>query len=123
MRVAIIGSRSITDRDKVNQIIFKFLSQANVPIPVILSGGAVGVDSLALDYAKEHGYDYILFEPYHLLDRRAEFKPDFFFARNRQIVKNADCVLAIWDTKSKGTEHTIKYAQSLNKPVTVIKVI
>ena len=38
------------------------------------------------------------------------------------MIDNADKVLALWDTKSKGTEYGIKYAQKKELPVMVVKV-
>lgn len=37
------------------------------------------------------------------------------------MINNADRVLAIWNTKSKGTEYGIKYSQK-EIPVSVVKV-
>ena len=42
-------------------------------------------------------------------------------AEGKQIIDNADRVLAIWDGVSKGTEHGIKYSQKTGKQVMVIK--
>ena len=41
--------------------------------------------------------------------------------RNEQMVDLADEVLVIWDGKSKGTAHTIRYAEKQEKRVRVVK--
>lgn len=124
MRVAIVGSRGIIDHETVFHIISEYLEHnvsrdGNVSL---LSGGASGVDSIVMQYAASHGIDFYLFKPYHMLDNTVEFSPKYFFVRNRQIVNNADKVLAIWDGESKGTKHTIEYAEKKNVPVEVVKL-
>lgn len=122
MRLAIVGSRSITDPSAVFPLIDMFIREQNVGgSPVILSGGATGVDSLVKKYAEVQGFDFIEFLPYHMIDK-VEFSPRYFFSRNRQMVHNADKVLAIWDEKSTGTQHTIRYSQKVGVPVMVYKV-
>lgn len=122
MRIAIVGSRCIKDKDRVYPIVQRFLKDHTHGTVTIVSGGASGVDALAIEYAKSVGLDSIIFEPYHVLDRKVEFSPKYFFIRNKQIVDNCDKVLAIWDGKSGGTEHTIKYAYSHQKPIMVVKL-
>ena len=108
MKLLIIGSRSITDFD------------LSLYIPketdTIISGGAEGIDSLAEQYADRHRLSkYILRPRYDLYGRAAPLK------RNEQMVDMADAVLVIWDGRSKGTQHTIKYAEKANKPLSVVQ--
>ena len=116
MKLCVIGSRTITDKDLIARKI------DDVAPLVILSGGAKGVDTLAKEYAYEKSIDFIEFLPYHLLDQRVEFSSKYFFVRNKQMIDNADMLLAFWDGESKGTQHGIKYAQKKNVPYVVIKV-
>ena len=53
---------------------------------------------------------------------KTSFNSKYFFIRTKQILNNADELLAIWDTNSKGTEYAIKYAQKLGIPVKVVKI-
>lgn len=121
MKIAIVGSRTITDPVFVFSVIDKFLTDHCVGQPVIISGGAKGVDSLVRKFAETRGYDFIEFLPYHLVDKEVEFNSRYFFARNRQMINNADKVLALWDGKSTGTLHAIRYSQKIETPVMVIK--
>lgn len=121
MRIAIIGSRSITDPEIVFTAIDRFVKDQCVGKPVIISGGAKGIDELAKKWAGVQGLDFIEFLPYHLVDKGVDFSPKYFFARNRQIIQNADKVLAIWDGESTGTLHSIRYAQKIGVPVMIIK--
>ena len=104
MKAAIIGSRSI---ETLNLSEFLPLN-----ITTIVSGGAAGVDTLAAEYAKELGLEFVEFLPeYEKYGRSAPL------IRNRQIVENCDEVFAFWDGQSRGTIHTVNYAKKLGKPV------
>ena len=106
MKIAVVGSRGITISD-----IGKYISNADE----VVSGGAVGVDSCAANFAREKGIRLTVFLPqYDLYGRAAPI------IRNRQIVDYADKVIAFWDGSSKGTLSVIKYAQSINKECEII---
>lgn len=122
MRICIVGSRTIDDPAVVFPIIDNFIKSQVIGKPTVLSGGAKGVDSLAKKWSDVNGLDFIEFLPYHMLDTTVEFSSKYFFTRNRQMLQNADKVLAIWDEKSTGTLHAIRYCQKINTPVMVIKV-
>jgi len=121
MKICIIGSRSIDKAEFVIPILDKFMKDHVVGTPVILSGGAKGVDQITKSYAKANNINLVEFLPYHLIDNRTPFSSKYFFLRNKQMIDNADKVLIIWDTRSKGTEYGIKYAQKIKIPVMVIK--
>jgi len=109
MRLAIVGSRSIktADLDKL------------IPVKpdVIVSGGAVGVDTLAEVWARKNGIQTLVFKPeWNKYGRSAAFRRDY------TIVDNADAVLALWDGISKGTMHTVNYARSVGKPVQLVRM-
>lgn len=107
MKIAIIGSRSITDFD-LSEHIPKDTTE-------IVSGGAMGVDSLARSYAILKGLKLTEFLPdYKRFRKCAPLK------RNIHIVEYSDCVLAFWDGKSRGTKHVINLCRERNKPIKVI---
>jgi predicted Rossmann fold nucleotide-binding protein DprA/Smf involved in DNA uptake len=117
MRVAVVGSRTITDRARIEDALDTALEMwvhPEDPI-VLLSGGAKGVDTVAREIAKDRGYDFLLFKPYHMLDGQAEYSPRYFFVRNKQIADNADVVVAVWDGASSGTKHMIDYCKKHKK--------
>ena len=106
MKIAVVGSRSITVAD-----LRKYLSDCEE----IVSGGAVGVDSCAAEYAQKNGLKLTVFLPeYHTYGRAAPI------VRNKKIVEYADKVLAFWDGSSKGTLSVIKYAEKIGKPCGII---
>lgn len=109
MKVAIIGSRGISD----------FALDTLVPPEAteILSGGARGVDTLARTWAESHGLPCREFLPDYLrYGRGAPLK------RNADIVREADLVIAIWDGKSSGTAFTIAECERTGKPCRVIRI-
>jgi predicted Rossmann fold nucleotide-binding protein DprA/Smf involved in DNA uptake len=117
MRLAVVGSRTITDFDTVKAAIYEAIEQYASPDDaiVIVSGGAKGVDTVAQEWAKSNGIDFILFKPHHMIDPSVEYSPKFFFARNKQIADNADVVVILWDGQSNGTKHMIDYCKKRKK--------
>lgn len=119
MKVGVVGSRSFTDFDTFEDQLSLILYESNIKDPVIISGGAIGVDSMAKQYAKKYTLNFVEFNPYFKLDKAAEFSARHFFVRNRQIVYNSDIIIAFWDGKSKGTKHSIDYANKLGRKVII----
>lgn len=103
MRIAIIGSRSL------NVCIDQYVPQNT---ELIVSGGAKGIDQIAEDYADRKGIEKLIIKPnYQKFGRGAPL------VRNKEIVENADLILAFWDGKSRGTMHSVKYAMECGKEV------
>lgn len=42
--------------------------------------------------------------------------------RNRYMVEKSEIVIALWNGKPSGTYNTIKYAQSLNKKIKLLRI-
>lgn len=107
MKLAVIGSRNLT-----NVALDHYLPQGTEEI---VSGGAVGVDSCAAEFAKRKGLKLTEFLPkYECYGRAAPI------VRNKQIVDYADQILVFWDGSSKGTLSVIQYAQKTGKHCEVI---
>ena len=107
MKLAIIGSRSLTNVD-----IRKYLPEG---VTEIVSGGAKGVDTCAERYAKANGIPFKCFLPnYSLYGKRAPLM------RNLQIAAYSDEVLVFWDGESRGTEFTINAFRRENKNTRII---
>lgn len=110
MKTAIVGSRNITDYDLKEAL-------EGLTVTEIISGGAIGVDTLAEVYAKSKGLPLQIFP--------ADWKthgPKAGPLRNKQIVEACEQLVAIWDGNSKGTATTIRMAQRAGKQIRVIKV-
>lgn len=117
-RVAIIGSRSVTNYDVVKGAIW---STGLDRITEIVSGGAKGVDELAERYAKEKGIPVKVFEPDY--ETHGKSAPH---VRNSQIIDYSHAIIAIWDGESPGTKSVIEKAQSrgfiLNETLYIVRV-
>lgn len=106
MKVAVIGSRGLTVND-----LGKYLPE---DITEIISGGAIGVDKCAREYALDHGIKLTEFLPeYDKYGRSAPLK------RNITIIENADIVLAFWDGESRGTKNVIDNCKRMGMTVKV----
>ena len=103
MKVAVVGSRSISKAD-----ISRYIPPDT---DLIISGGAIGVDKLAEEYADKKGIKkLILYPEYELYGKSAPL------IRDKLIVDHADLVIAVWDGASRGTEFTISYAKRRGVP-------
>ncbi len=108
MRVAVVGSRSLTVPNLED-----YLPPETTEI---VSGGAKGVDQCAKEYALQHRLKYTEFPPdYARYQRAAPIK------RNDEIIRYAELVLIFWDGKSNGSARTIRRCGELNVPHRVIQ--
>ena len=97
MRIAIIGSRFIENKDWVYKLAHHAVAQAELADNTVslVSGGSEGVNSFIHEWAKDNKYDSYMFKPHFLLDSKAEYSPRDFFTRYRQVIDNADSVIVI----------------------------
>jgi len=113
MNLAIIGSRSFNNYELLEEEVCYHTQRTK--INKIISGGAQGADKLAERYAKEYLIPIEIIKPeWNKYGKSAGFK------RNIHIIKKADMVIAFWNGKSKGTEHSIKLAIKYKIPVVII---
>ena len=110
MILAVVGSRTWSDRERV----FAEIAKANPS--EIVSGGAVGPDSFAEEWARQNNIPVTVFKPDW--DKHGKSAG---FVRNKQIIDKADYVLAFWDGKSRGTAHSISLAKKARKFLYVIE--
>lgn len=109
MKLLIAGSRGINN--------FSLAEYVDKDVDLIVSGGAKGVDTIAEDYADKKGVSKLILRPdYKKYGKAAPL------IRNEKMVDICDKVLIIWDGRSRGTHHTIDYAQKVGKPLTIITV-
>ena len=110
-RFAVVGSRGFPSRQQVENV----LAQLVGPEDTVVSGGARGVDSWAVEWAEAQGIATKVFPADWSQGRGAGF------ARNATIVANADEVVAFWDGKSRGTADTIRKARAASKKLTIVE--
>jgi hypothetical protein len=117
MRVAIVGSRDFPSEQRVRAYVDALFEEGDDPSlrPVIVSGGARGVDSWACQAALARGWEVDV----HPADWDTYGK-SAGYRRNQDIVLSSDLVVAFWDGKSKGTRHSIDLALRYLVPLEVI---
>lgn len=113
MKVAVVGSRSFSNY----ALLETHLSQLT-DVELLVSGGARGADRLGEEWARRHGVNTLIFKP----DWKKHGKGAGFI-RNRQIVGNADLVIAFWDGASRGTLHTVETARRQGVEVQLVEFL
>lgn len=106
LTIAIVGSRDYPNMALVRD----FVRQLPQGVDII-SGGARGVDSVAAHAARHYGHPVTEF----MADWNRYGKAAGFI-RNQEIVDSAEFLVAFWDGKSRGTEHTIALAKKHHVP-------
>ena len=116
LKYGIIGSRNFTDKEfficKVNEVI----AIEGIPNQVI-SGGAVGADALAEEWAIENAIEFQVFKPQHKDFPKSIRRFAAPHARNTLIAEHSDVIIAFWDGQSTGTKDTVDKAIALSKKV------
>ncbi|MBO5355440.1 MAG: hypothetical protein J6B09_05165 [Clostridia bacterium] len=107
MKLAIVGSRNLA-----NIVLDPYITE---DVEEIVSGGALGVDLCAAEYAKKKGLRLTEFLPQY--ERYGRAAP---IVRNKKIVDYADKIIIFWNGSSKGTQSVIQYAKRTGKPFEVI---
>lgn len=113
MKVIIAGGRTHTQYATVLQAV----QESGFKITLIIEGGCSGTDRLARQYADKNSI------PYRTLE--ANWKQYGLNAgpiRNRQMVREADALIALWDGASRGTGNCIKEAQKKGIKVFIFKI-
>lgn len=122
IRILVAGSRSIKDKISVFQILEEQIAKLTSSglQPIIVSGAAVGVDSLAAEYARQKD---IPLEEYPITPM--DWKTYGRAAgprRNALMAQNADVLIAFWDGYSPGTKNMIQHMKKRNKNVIQISL-
>ena len=110
MRVAVVGSRTFSDF----ALLKSHLDRLD-DVEMIVSGGAKGADSLAELWARQNSIPTQIFRA----DWRKHGKSAGII-RNREIVANADLIVAFWDGESKGTEYTVEFGRKKGVEVQIV---
>jgi len=108
MKIAIVGSRDWPEPNRIFEYVRGWRGHE------IVSGGARGVDGLAVRAAKFFGIQTKVFPAdWKTHGKRAGF------LRNQEIVDYCDELVAFWDGESPGTADSIAKAKAAGKPVAV----
>lgn len=111
MKVIIAGSRNISDGFP---IINAAVLASGFDVTEVVSGTAQGIDRAGEAWAYEMELPVRYFPANWQKDGKSAG-----YRRNYQMADYADALIAIWDGKSKGTDHMITTMKAINKPVYV----
>lgn len=118
-----------------------FKSNAYSKVTEVVSGGARGVDTLAIEWAKKNGVPYKVMKAEwnklnvpgaEIVINEKDDSPGPAFRyynaraglqRNEDMGRYADALVAIWDGISPGTRHMVDFMKKLGKKVYVKTVV
>ena len=110
-KIAVVGSRIFLNYEQLSNYLDKNLKWGDS----IVSGGAIGVDSMAQRYAKDRGLRITIIYPDY-----GRYGKGATFIRNKEIVEESDRVVAFYATghfQEGGTANTAGWARKLGKPI------
>lgn len=113
-RIAVVGSRKFSNYEQLSRELDSRYTEGDW----LISGGALGADSMAQRYAKENGLPILIIYPRWRPNGR--YDAGAGFKRNKQIVENADIVLAFYQKghfQEGGTANTAAWARNLEVPL------
>ncbi len=117
MKLAIIGSREFGSKLEVWAMISDYIKGLiGLTGLEIISGGAKGVDTWAVEWAKASNIPTEVIKPINPANKFS------YLLRNVEIITKADKIIAFWDGKSKGTKFVIDYARKRNKQIVVLRL-
>lgn len=111
MKTIIAGSRSITDYE----VLCRAIEASKFLISEVVSGGAMGVDTLGERWARAYSIPVRVFKPDWSIGKKAGM------IRNEEMNQYADALIAVWDGESRGTCDMITRARQSGKKVYVHK--
>lgn len=126
IRIIIAGSRTFDDYEALCEHVNKFIllnryAATNGAYKTneveIVSGGARGADKLGERYAKEHCLSLKVFPA-----DWDKYGKSAGYIRNTEMAKYANCLIAFWNGKSKGTAHMINLAPKYDLATCIVKV-
>ena len=114
LRVFAGGSRMIGDRELIESRL-KTLPRC----AVILTSRTTGASAAVRHASMRLGFRL---EVWTAMTDRYPTAADAYFARDEEMIRSADRVLAFWDGESAGTAHELTYARRLSKPIDLVLV-
>lgn len=113
--MGVSGSREYNNYSEFRAYMNAF--RERIPMDMIISGGARGVDEMAYRYSIEYGITFVCHPP-----KPEEGYPQKFFRRNLRIVSQSEILLAFPKGKSTGTRHSISLAKKLGIKYYVVEI-
>ncbi len=91
LKVSIVGGRDFNEPKRIKNLITSLCETSTIEV---VSGGAKGVDRMAIDIAEELWLPTTEFLPLHKKDPNIPYDPKHFFDRNQEIVDYSDIIVA-----------------------------
>jgi hypothetical protein len=113
-RVFAGGSRTIVDRELIDSKL-----KALPCCAVILTSRTHGASAAVRDATMRLG---LRLEVWTAMTDRYQTAEEAYFARDEEMIRSADQVLAFWDGESAGTANELVYARRLSKPIDLVLV-
>ena len=110
----IAGSRNFDDYKLLSNTLYEMVMYD--PDAEIVSGGSKGADKMGEKFAKSYGLMLKIF-PADWSKHGKAAGP----IRNKQMAEYADCLIAFWDGKSRGTKSMIDLAKKEGLKVYIIE--
>lgn len=114
LKIAIIGNREGWKKENVFKILDEHCLIGNSIN--IITGGAKGIDTYAMEYAKKKGCVLTVYYP----DFLNYPIPYVYRKRNEKIAWECDTLIAFDKKEFSGTLQTINFARKFNKAVIII---
>ena len=112
--VFIGGSRGFADQDAVTRKIAT-LRKGSVVLVSPTHGATAAVRKAALELGLEMHIYTARFEKYPTAEAA-------YFARDEEMIRDADRVVVFWNGRSPGTGHEVQYAKAIRKPIEIFMV-
>lgn len=112
MKIIIAGSRDIEDYELLKETIVN----SGFEISHVVSGGARGVDTMAVRWALEHELPYTVFPAQWNKYRAMGQIKKAGFVRNKTMAENGEALIALHNG-SRGTASMIELARKHNLPI------
>jgi len=131
MKIAIIGSRTYTNKKKIQDFLFR-LKMEHKDMEIVSGGAKDGADKYAKRFALEFGLKYSEFPPQHqphnmhcVMEAYNYGKPynvGYYHKRNKDLVKYSDKVVAFVkdDIITNGTKSALEYCKKNNKKFVIL---
>ena len=114
MKLLITGSRNFDDAIAINEVIKNVEKLQRKKITMLLHGGAKGADTLAQMWAEENKIPTLILKPDYE-KHNGKVAP---LLRNIELVKLADCTLALYSkNRTGGTWYTSQKTIESGKPL------
>jgi len=112
LRIFIGGSRTFSDRSAVSDRLCELPWDA-----IVLTSPTYGASAAVRDVVLEQG---LQMEVWTAQVDRFPTREAAYFARDEEMIRSAERVIAFWDGSSSGTAHELDYARQIGKPAEVL---